>query len=192
MGRIDEVNQVIVLKEWHRMFWHDEFLVWNPADYDNITEIQVPRSLIWLPDITRIDLLDQSQAMPDDRSFVLVDHTGFIRHSVAHVVRVFCGFKITMFPFDRQNCTVHYEPWHSSHLEVVIEVHPEPDVNHYKPSNEWDLISYNARTGRGSYPAIMSQPTSRAYYDIVIKRRPHYYVACFMLPCFVIMELSLL
>ncbi|XGW01258.1 hypothetical protein V3C99_013874, partial [Haemonchus contortus] len=188
----DEVNQVIVLKEWHRMFWHDEFLVWNPADYDNITEIQVPRSLIWLPDITRIDLLDQSQSMPDDRSYVMVDHTGFIRHSVSHVVKAFCGYMITMFPFDRQNCTLHYEPWVSTYVEVVIEVHPEPDVNHYKTSNEWDLISYTARTGLGSYPPMLSKATSRAFYDIVIKRRPHYYVACFMLPCFIIMELSLL
>ncbi|KAK6016576.1 hypothetical protein OSTOST_17939 [Ostertagia ostertagi] len=92
----DEVNQVLVLKEWHRMYWQDEFLVWNPADYDNITEIQVPRNLIWLPDVTRIDLLDQYQAMRDDRSFALLDHTGFIRHSVAQVVKVFCGYKITM------------------------------------------------------------------------------------------------
>lgn len=52
----DEVNQVLVLKEWLRMFWHDEFLVWNPEEFEGITEIKVPRSLIWLPDVTRIDL----------------------------------------------------------------------------------------------------------------------------------------
>ncbi|VDL79649.1 unnamed protein product [Nippostrongylus brasiliensis] len=150
--RQDEVNQVLVLKEWLRMFWRDEFLVWNPDDFDGIDEIKVPRSLIWLPDVTRIDV----------------------------------------FPFDRQNCTIHYEPWHSTYKEVFIEVHPEADVRNYRPSNEWDLLSYTARIGLGSYPPILSQPTSRAYYDIVIKRRPHYYVACFMLPCFIIMELSLL
>ncbi|WKY11201.1 hypothetical protein Q1695_003059 [Nippostrongylus brasiliensis] len=188
----DEVNQVLVLKEWLRMFWRDEFLVWNPDDFDGIDEIKVPRSLIWLPDVTRIDVLEHAQSMTDDRSFVLLDHTGFIRHSVDHVVRVFCNYKISMFPFDRQNCTIHYEPWHSTYKEVFIEVHPEADVRNYRPSNEWDLLSYTARIGLGSYPPILSQPTSRAYYDIVIKRRPHYYVACFMLPCFIIMELSLL
>ncbi|KIH63981.1 hypothetical protein ANCDUO_05712 [Ancylostoma duodenale] len=52
----DEVHQVLVLKEWLRMFWRDEFLTWNPAEYDNITEIKVPRSLIWLPDVIRIDV----------------------------------------------------------------------------------------------------------------------------------------
>ncbi|RCN28750.1 Neurotransmitter-gated ion-channel ligand binding domain protein [Ancylostoma caninum] len=167
----DEVHQVLVLKEWLRMFWRDEFLTWNPAEYDNITEIKVPRSLIWLPDVIRIDVLDQSQLMEDDRSFVLLDHTGFIRHSVDHVLRVFCDYKITMFPFDHQNCTIHYEPWHSTQKEVFIEVHPEADINNYRPSNEWDLISYTARTGLGSYPPILSQSTARAYYDIVIKRR---------------------
>ncbi|VDM74053.1 unnamed protein product, partial [Strongylus vulgaris] len=131
----DELNQVLMVKEWLRMFWRDEFLVWNPMEYDNITEIKVPRSLIWLPDVIRIDVLDQSQLMDDDRSFVLVDHTGFIRHSVDHVVKVYCNYRITMFPFDHQNCTIHYEPWHSTLKEVFIEVHPEPDVNNYRPSN---------------------------------------------------------
>lgn len=115
--------------------------------------------------------------MEDDRSFVLLDHTGFIRHSVDHVLRVFCDYKITMFPFDRQNCTIHYEPWHSTQKEVFIEVHPEPDVNNYRPSNEWDLISYTARVGLGSYPPILSQSTARAFYDIVIKRRRNARVA---------------
>jgi len=32
-------------------FWQDEFLVWNPEDYDGIRWVSMPPSYIWTPDI---------------------------------------------------------------------------------------------------------------------------------------------
>lgn len=32
--------------------WYDEFLYWDPKDYDNITELRLPYDTIWLPDTT--------------------------------------------------------------------------------------------------------------------------------------------
>ncbi len=29
--------------------WKDEFMRWNPSDYDNITQIKLPFNLIWIP-----------------------------------------------------------------------------------------------------------------------------------------------
>lgn len=31
--------------------WHDAFLVWNPENYDNITETRLPWDKVWTPDI---------------------------------------------------------------------------------------------------------------------------------------------
>jgi hypothetical protein len=31
--------------------WRDPRLSWNPADFDNITQIRFPSSAIWRPDI---------------------------------------------------------------------------------------------------------------------------------------------
>lgn len=33
------------------MYWFDDRLTWNPAEYGNETEIILPSSLLWLPDI---------------------------------------------------------------------------------------------------------------------------------------------
>jgi len=32
-------------------YWRDEFLIWNPESYGNVTNIHLPSSSIWRPDI---------------------------------------------------------------------------------------------------------------------------------------------
>ena len=31
--------------------WHDVFLMWDPANYDNITDTRLPWEKVWTPDI---------------------------------------------------------------------------------------------------------------------------------------------
>ncbi len=31
--------------------WFDEFLNWDPAEYDNVERIRVSKDRVWLPDI---------------------------------------------------------------------------------------------------------------------------------------------
>lgn len=35
----------------HPQHWTDEFLQWDPAHFDNITQISLPAESIWVPDI---------------------------------------------------------------------------------------------------------------------------------------------
>lgn len=47
----DEKNQVISISLWFRQYWNNPMLTWNTSNYDNISSINVDRSLTWLPDI---------------------------------------------------------------------------------------------------------------------------------------------
>ncbi|XP_075265697.1 neuronal acetylcholine receptor subunit alpha-2-like [Convolutriloba macropyga] len=38
-------------KVWLVRVWVDEYLQWNPADYNNITDIRVESDQIWIPDL---------------------------------------------------------------------------------------------------------------------------------------------
>ena len=91
------------------------------------------------------------QPIDDDRSFVIVNNGGNVRHSVDHVIKVYCDYSITMyillfekvykclrFPFDQQNCTIHYEPWHSTEKEVLLHVN----------EGKSDMSNYRASTGK--------------------------------------------
>ncbi|CAJ0940367.1 unnamed protein product [Ranitomeya imitator] len=48
---VDEKNQVLTTYIWYRQFWVDEFLKWNPKEYENVTQISIPTEKIWVPDI---------------------------------------------------------------------------------------------------------------------------------------------
>jgi len=41
----------MITKVWLPQMWKDYRLAWNPSDFDNITKVQLPSDMIWLPDI---------------------------------------------------------------------------------------------------------------------------------------------
>lgn len=36
---------------FHVKQWIDEFLVWNPEDFDDVRQISIPTANVWVPDI---------------------------------------------------------------------------------------------------------------------------------------------
>ena len=49
---VDEFHQLMEVSAWQRVYWHDDHVVWNPADFGGIDTIHVKESEIWTPDIT--------------------------------------------------------------------------------------------------------------------------------------------
>ncbi|KAG8569224.1 hypothetical protein GDO81_014304 [Engystomops pustulosus] len=48
---VDEKNQYVKSYIWYNQSWVDDFLMWDPVQFDNITYIYLPTNSIWLPDI---------------------------------------------------------------------------------------------------------------------------------------------
>uniref|UniRef100_A0A673UXZ3 5-hydroxytryptamine receptor 3A n=1 Tax=Suricata suricatta TaxID=37032 RepID=A0A673UXZ3_SURSU len=69
---VDEKNQVLTTYIWYRQYWTDEFLQWNPEDFDNITKLSIPTERIWVPDILINEFVDvgKSPSIP----YVYVRH----------------------------------------------------------------------------------------------------------------------
>ena len=47
----DEKNQILTTNVWLRLEWRDYNLEWNATDYGGVSEMLVPASDIWLPDV---------------------------------------------------------------------------------------------------------------------------------------------
>ncbi len=45
---LDEKYQELVSTVWIEMTWKDERFQWNPKNFDNITEITLPVSKLWV------------------------------------------------------------------------------------------------------------------------------------------------
>lgn len=55
---------------------------------------------------------------------------------------------------------------------------------------EWDLVSMTARRTVAYYDSTMTSWVD-IYYDLLIKRKPTYYLLTFLLPCFIITSISI-
>ena len=47
----DEKNQIVTTNVWLRQEWRDRNLQWNATEYGGVSELHVPASDIWLPDV---------------------------------------------------------------------------------------------------------------------------------------------
>uniref|UniRef100_A0A914UHY6 Uncharacterized protein n=1 Tax=Plectus sambesii TaxID=2011161 RepID=A0A914UHY6_9BILA len=97
---------------------------------------------------------------------------------------------IINFPFDVQNCTLHILSWTLSADEMDIFPSYPADLGPYREHAEWDLISFSARRTLTTY-GNLSSPFVDVYYDIVIQRKPTYYLTTFVLPSFIITTLAI-
>lgn len=48
---LDEKNQVLTTIVWLDQEWFDEYLVWDPLEFGNFSNLRLPCHKIWLPDI---------------------------------------------------------------------------------------------------------------------------------------------
>ncbi|EJW88493.1 acetylcholine receptor subunit alpha-type des-2 [Wuchereria bancrofti] len=145
--QVDEPQQYVLLNAWIIERWYDEFLYWRPEDYDNITEIHLPHSSIWLPDTT----LYNSLVMKDDDTRRLLNvkltadeniHAAYIELLYPTIYKFSCLLNLRFFPFDIQGNivgTTNYienEGWHI--LRTTVK---KKEVKYECCPNKYTLLS---------------------------------------------------
>ena len=54
----NEREQQLELNMWLRYSWRDENLRWDPAQYENVTDLRHPMGSIWTPDVLLYNSVD--------------------------------------------------------------------------------------------------------------------------------------
>lgn len=62
---LDEKLQTLTTNMWLRLNWNDYNMRWNPEEYGNVTQIIIPPSHLWTPDL----ILHQSASTQFDPTF---------------------------------------------------------------------------------------------------------------------------
>uniref|UniRef100_A0A914UNL2 Uncharacterized protein n=1 Tax=Plectus sambesii TaxID=2011161 RepID=A0A914UNL2_9BILA len=185
---IDVAAQTLKFKQWNVMQWRDEFLTWDPDDYDGLAAISVPRASIWLPDITIMQQVELTQ-LPDAETVVIITNEGDIRSSLDQVVTTNCQFNVIDFPYDTQFCEVGYSSWFYGADKILPFPNEQTDLTAYNEDSEWTMKSYTTRV---SEQDADNTTYVNVYYQIKITRKPSYYETTFMWPAFLITALSIL
>nr|XP_046247898.1 5-hydroxytryptamine receptor 3A-like [Scatophagus argus] len=190
---VNEKTQILTTFLWLRLYWHHEFLVWDPDECDGITKISLPVKQLWSPDIIVYEFVDDdvSQACP----YVYVNHTGHIRWDRMLRLVSACNLEIFSFPFDVQNCTFTF----GSYMHTIRDVRVSPALTfmemsknskrYLEASGEWELVDI---LGETSILQFGIDEWDIITFWVVIKRRPVLYVVNLLIPSSFLMLIDIL
>ncbi|XP_052392191.1 5-hydroxytryptamine receptor 3A-like [Carassius gibelio] len=167
--------------------WNDEFLVWDPEEFDGITEISLSSDAIWVPDIIISEFVDvgKSPVIP----YVYVNCTGTVKNYKPIQVVSACHLEIYAFPFDKQNCTLTFRSWLHSVNEVDLALwRPAEeianDTREFMNDGEWELLSVPSHYWILN---IEDRDYAQIQFNVLIRRRPLLYVVSLLIPSIFLM-----
>ena len=125
-------------------------------------------------------------------SNVIIDFTGNVTWLSMSIFRSSCSIDVKYFPYDVQNCTMSFASWSYGIDQLNILIHStEGDISNYVSSSEWALLEYKPRRKLEKFSCCPDfVPFMK--YDIVIKRRPLFYLFNMVMPCVLITLVTLL
>ncbi|KPP70435.1 5-hydroxytryptamine receptor 3B-like [Scleropages formosus] len=189
---VDGQTQKVTTSIWYRQIWKDEFLVWDPTDFDGINEISLSLDAIWVPDIVISEFVDvgRSPSLP----YVYVNSSGSVKNYKPIQVVSACDLEIYAFPFDRQNCTLTFRSWLHTVGEVDLALWRSPeeianDTREFMNDGEWELLSVPSRYRRLH---MEDQDYAQIQFNVVIRRRPLLYVVSLLIPSIFLMVVDVI
>ncbi|XP_049634366.1 5-hydroxytryptamine receptor 3A [Suncus etruscus] len=189
---VDEKNQVLTTYIWYRQFWTDEFLRWNPEDFDNITKLSIPTHSIWVPDILINEFVDVGKS--PEIPYVYVQHQGKVQNYKPLQVVTACSLDIYNFPFDVQNCSFTFTSWLHTIQDINISLWRPPekvksDKSVFMNQGEWELLGVLTQFREFSIESSDSYAEMKFY--VVIRRRPLFYAVSLLLPSMFLMIMDI-
>ncbi|XP_075134134.1 5-hydroxytryptamine receptor 3A-like [Leptodactylus fuscus] len=186
---VEEKEQILTMYFLHSQYWRDEFLQWNPMDFDNMTIISIPSETIWIPDIRIVEQVDSEKS--SEHNFVYINNTGLVKYQRTHKQSFVCLFNIYFFPFDVHNCNLSFysqlhtiEDVNLSAWRTDFQIH---DI--FYRQGEWELCniysSYTLEGDDGQHIPILT-------FHVTFKRHPLYYVVNLILPSLFLMILDII
>ncbi|TSQ12699.1 5-hydroxytryptamine receptor 3B [Bagarius yarrelli] len=184
---VDGQMQKVTTSIWYRQIWKDEFLVWDPEEFDGITEISLSSDAIWVPDVIISEFVDEgkSPVIP----YVYVNSSGMVKNYKPIQVVSACDLEIYAFPFDKQNCTLTFRSWLHSVGEVDLALLRNPeeiatDTREFMNNGEWELLSVPSHYWKLN---IANKDYAHIQFNVLIRRRPLLYVVSVLIPSIFLM-----
>uniref|UniRef100_A0A4W5RSV8 Acetylcholine receptor subunit epsilon n=1 Tax=Hucho hucho TaxID=62062 RepID=A0A4W5RSV8_9TELE len=186
----------------HNNQWNDIRLAWNTSEYFGIEVIRVPYNTVWLPDIVLENNIDGKFDVAYYAN-VLIYSSGYMYWLPPAIYRSTCAIEITYFPFDYQNCTLVFrsQTYSANELEIILAVDAETnnpiewvdiDPEAFTENGEWAIKHRPARKLINSRYTPDDLEYQEISFNLVIQRKPLFYIINIILPCSLISSLVVL
>ncbi|XP_072177205.1 neuronal acetylcholine receptor subunit alpha-10-like, partial [Diadema setosum] len=189
---LDERMQTLKVNVWMTFNWRDEFMMWNPDDYGNITDLKITSNSVWMPDVVLYNnAADEYKDFMRDE-IVVITNEGHVNWAAPKIVSSYCSIDVKTFPFDEQICKMKFGPWQHEGKELRIWGGGTGDDSVFNSDGQWDILDMTATSNEVEYPDAPGKTYTDVTYVIRFKRRPLYYIFNLILPCTFVSMVALL
>ncbi|XP_077986988.1 neuronal acetylcholine receptor subunit alpha-6-like [Glandiceps talaboti] len=182
---VDEKSQTIKSSIW--VHQHDSRLAWNEADYDGSNHITIPIGILWTPDTSILNSIDNGfKGYPHvsiEGQNVHLFSNGVIKKITPLITSTPCPMDITHFPSDHHHCIIEFGLWAYGDAQAMLQIVNDSVLfENHLPNAEWDILGTEVTSVPKSFMA-----KNRNYTSIIatlhIKRKPLYYIVNLIIPC---------
>jgi len=189
---LDERHSVVNIDSWMRFNWTDEYLVWDPQDYDGLDQIHFRGQDIWTPDIHLYNNADGANMNHFGDVLYLVYNDGKVLWVPPAKMQAFCKIDLRMWPHESPRCRLKFGSWTSHGDQISLGLFNGKDeveyLNFYTDNKEWIIVNTTVRLNTNKYPSV-----EETYPDVTftfnLKRNSPSYRAGVILPCLITMLL---
>ncbi|PIK42135.1 putative neuronal acetylcholine receptor subunit alpha-10 [Apostichopus japonicus] len=192
--KIDERNQILATAVWLEQWWHDDYLKWNPEDYDNLTEVTISSRRIWIPDTVLYNSADVDKEPGTGvlLTNAVINYTGGVYWPAPAIFKSSCSLVITRFPFDEQTCILKFGPWAYLGNEVIMrQVSESGDFSQLTPNGQWKLLAMPVEENLVKY-GCCPIPFSDITFTLELRRKELFYLFNLVIPSILMSWLSVL
>ncbi|THD25858.1 Neuronal acetylcholine receptor subunit alpha-6 [Fasciola hepatica] len=182
-----QAEETLSISGWFTIKWTDPRLSWDPHAFDNIREVNVPSSKLWIPDV---GVMNGKSSTDFDfsagvRGRLTVNWEGEVTWMHGAVLDTTCPLDVSFFPFDYQTCFLILTPWQSSEQQLLLRPfsHGSAVDNSYLPNSnvsEWEIQSVHFSSKK--YRSDLNVTYQYVSIGIHLKRQPLYFVVLVLVP----------
>ncbi|KAJ8044477.1 Neuronal acetylcholine receptor subunit alpha-7 [Holothuria leucospilota] len=180
----DEAKQLLTITTLNQVKWKDEYLMWNPEDYDGIEKLKFGKDQIWFPDITAYERVDSGSAESNiEKTFPTVNYKGEVVYYNMMLLSVFCKMDVRLFPLDSHDCGIRFTPYSYQGDEVALYYTSDSDAteNILQKNGVWFVTDINVEEVEFLY-LCCPEPFRELHYTLHVQRESGFYLLNFGVP----------
>ena len=123
---------------------------------------------------------------------VTVDSNGNVAWLTPRLLQTSCTLDMTYFPWDRQNCSLHFTSWTHDNNELELSSYNSgADIGNYLQNGEWELLGVPAESYSALAPCCVVE-FNNIVFQVQIRRRARYYISNLIFPSLLITTAGML
>ncbi|XP_019119321.2 5-hydroxytryptamine receptor 3A-like, partial [Larimichthys crocea] len=184
-GILDVVKkeQQLVPYAWIDMWWKNEFISWDPEEFCGIKNVSLPAEILWKPDITIQEMIENDKAPPSP--YLSVQYNGEIILTNDKVLVSTCRMHVYKFPFDIQSCNLTFKSViHTVDEILLVENYDSKrttELTHTLIQTQYEWLFINMTVTNKTID-LFDFRQSVIIYTITMRRRSALYIVNFVLP----------